>query len=389
MIGLLFGCPPPVDTDLTEPPCGQPSLAAEPTWEGAERTHATGLAWADVNGDGFRDLVVASGNDQAAEPITVHTRGSFGESLEPQPDWTSATVAFHGHVAVGDLDDDGYDDVVATRFIGDDDFATPGGVDLYRGGPDGLIEPPAWSVEGLYTFGADLGDVDGDGDLDLALAVGEPYHHDPLRQVVFTWDSGFAGVPDWTSDDEAHAIDATWVDVDGDGDLDLAQARSGSPHVVYENVGGTLAALPMWAAPGSAWDGIAVESGDANGDGAVDLLITDNNFSGGPGLVRVFCGPGLDVCFERGAGEAWSAAALFDLDDDGALDVVAGQWFGPITAWRFDEEAPFVRTSREVVAEAFAWEDVGSDGRADLAVSDWDPDHGPVIFEREVADCSQ
>ncbi len=25
----------------------------------------------------------------------------------------------------------------------------------------------------------------------------------------------------------------------------------------------------------------------------------------------------------------------------------------------------------------------------DLAVSDWDPDHGPVIFERQVADCSQ
>lgn len=386
MIWLLAGCPPPVDTAIVET-CATMTLGAEPSWEGTERTHATGLAWADVDGDGRADLVVASGNDQAAEPITVHFGAETG--LEPEPDWTSAALAFHGHVAVGDLDADGYDDVVATRFVGDDQFLTAGGVDLYRGGADGLIEPPAWSVEGFFTFGADLGDVDGDGDLDLALGVGEPYHHDPFRQVVFVWDAGFSQSPDWTSGDEAHAIDVTWVDVDGDGDVDLAQARSGSPHVVYDNVDGSLVSLPTWEAPGSAWDGITVVAGDANSDGDVDLLVSDNNFSGGPGLVRVFCGPALGVCFERGSGEAWSAAGLYDLDDDGALDVVAGQWWGPVTAWRFDEQAPFVRTAREFVAEEFAWEDPEGDGLPDLAVSDWDPAHGPVIFEREHADCDE
>ena len=72
--------------------------------------------------------------------LSVHR----GPDLDPTPD-TSAGVAYHGHLAVGDVDHDGYDDVVVARYLGADGFGDPGGVDWYRGGPEGLASAPAWS----------------------------------------------------------------------------------------------------------------------------------------------------------------------------------------------------------------------------------------------------
>jgi hypothetical protein len=332
-------------------------LPSSPTWESGEREYGTGLGWGDFDGDGWRDLVVASGNDKRPGPLSVHRGGEQGLPADPE---VVGAEAYRAHVAVGDVDGDGYDDVVSTRFLGSAGFDEAGGVDLHLGGPDGLSATPAWSADGFYTFSAALGDADGDGDLDLAVAVGEAYEHDPWPQRLYTNDGGtFGAEPSWTSADSAHAFDVGFVDWGGDGDLDLVYARTGAPHAVYENDGG-FGAEPAWLAPGEGFEGNSLDVGDVDGDGADDLVVTETMQSTGPGLVRLYCGAAWELCWQNDREEHWSAVSLVDLDGDDDLDLAAGAWWGPVVTWT-NEGGTFendVATEASGVLEAFAWHDL-------------------------------
>jgi len=417
--------------DPAVPGNGVPGMPRNPTWESDERSYGTGLGWGDFDDDGQRDLVVASGNDMEPGRVSVHR----GPDLDPDPE-SSDGVAYHGQLAVGDVDGDGYDDVVVARYLGLDGFGDPGGVDWYRGGPEGLAKEPAWSADGFHTFSVALGDPDGDGDLDLAVAAGEMYEGDPEPSRLYANDGdGFGAEPVWTSE-PAYALDVAFVDADGDLDLDLVFARHGSPHARFDNDGG-LAATPSWEASGAGFDGNTLDFGDVDGDGLPDLLVTDTE----PGTARLYCGPDWDLCWSRpGTPVMTSAASLVDVDGDRDLDAVVGSWWGQIEVWPNDDGALDDRTSwrsiHTAVIEAFAWHDRDGDdeqigcatgdglvevprgarvtgvstadaaigdgyvtappgtalhvtwqrSRApDLAVSDWDPERGTVLFERGVS----
>jgi len=423
--GDVDPCDPAVPADQVD------ALPMTATWESAERSYATGLGWGDFDDDGHRDLVVASGNDMEPGRVSVHR----GPDLDPTPA-SSGGVAYHGHLAVGDVDHDGYDDVVVARYLGVDGFGSPGGVDWYRGGPEGLAKDPAWSADGFHTFAVALGDPDGDGDLDLAVAVGEVYEGDPEPSRLYENDGdGFGADPAWTSD-PAYALDVAFVDADGDRDLDLVFARHGAPHARFDNDGG-FPSEPSWEASGAGFDGNSLDFGDVDGDGLPDLLVTDTD----PGTARLYCGPSWALCWERpGTPVMASAASLVDVDGDRDLDAVVGAWWGQIEVWPNDDGALEDRTSwrsiHTAVIEAFAWHDrdgsdeqigcsngdglvevprgawvtgVSTDAAAvgdgyvtaptgtalhvtwrrsrapDLALSDWDPEHGSVLLERGVS----
>ena len=130
------------------------------------------VATGDFNGDGHLDLVIANqcvtlGNctSGGVGVLLGNGDGTFGTAVT----YPSSGKTANG-VAVGDVDGDGKPDLVVVNYCADSSCAN-GSVDLLLGNGDGTFQAPApYAVGGTQSFMAALGDVDGDGRLDIVVA---------------------------------------------------------------------------------------------------------------------------------------------------------------------------------------------------------------------------
>lgn len=221
------------------------------------------------------------------------------------------------------------------------DFDADGRIDLYVGNHgtgaallhnqgDGTfrdVVAGSGIAPGGDQHGTGWADFDGDGALDLYVAVGAgrglATKANPLYRGDgkghFTDVSGTAGATDPTGRSRALA----WLDVDRDGDLDLVLANYASPNRLYLNRGdGTFEDaserfdLARWTATRLAWT-------DYDGDGFPDLLL--GGTAGNLRLLRNEDGKVFrDVTRETGlhaVGGSVQGMAFGDLDNDGDLDL--------------------------------------------------------------------
>jgi len=331
------------DTDASTEPDSWPPYEQTPSMTTQDPGYATGAGFADIDGDGRPDLVIADGNDMDPGPLRVYLTGEDG-ALPTAASWSGSADAFHGHLATGDVNGDGLDDVVVSVFLGPGGFTEAGRVALYLNQGGELAATPSWtSADSFFTFSVALGDVDNDGDLDLAVATGESYYHGPENDRLYLNEGGaFAEPAAWIADDLSYSFDPVFADLDGDGALDLAFARSGGPHAIYLNTGdGLPETSPAWEAPGGVFEGNTADFGDLDGDGWIDLVISENNQLYGTGVLNAYCGPDFDLCWtSEDPAEMQSAVALADLDGDGDLDLAAGAWWGALRFYRNLTAAP-------------------------------------------------
>lgn len=152
-----------------EMPAWQATGGADGFWLGV------GLAAGDLDGDGFDDLVVgAPGYSNTAEDEgAVLVFLSDGSSPDSSPSRVLEGgvdgALFGSSVTVpGDLNNDGFDDLVVAAHGG----GIAGRVFLHLGGPGGLDALPVWSYAGLKSpkLVSPAGDVNGDGYPDLVVA---------------------------------------------------------------------------------------------------------------------------------------------------------------------------------------------------------------------------
>lgn len=134
----------------------------------------------DVDGDGYDDVVIGAPGDPSPEGEASLVLGSAtGSTLDSAWRVTAPEQTFGMAVSVaGDVDGDGHHDVAVGARWFDDSFSDEGRVSLWLGHPGGLDDGAAWEVVGGSAgaeFGAavvGVGDVDSDGRDDLA--VGAP-----------------------------------------------------------------------------------------------------------------------------------------------------------------------------------------------------------------------
>ncbi len=113
-----------------------------------------------------------------------------------------------------------------------------------------------------FTQSAIWGDMDGDGDLDVAVG-----NYSDVNQIYENRKGGF--VLYWESPDSQATTSLAWGDMDRDGDLDLAVGNYGSPNQIFRNEQGQF--LLAWETTGDSKGTSAVAWVDWNQDGFLDF----------------------------------------------------------------------------------------------------------------------
>ncbi len=343
----------------------------------------------DVNGDGWGDIIIGAPSEANGENKEGRAHVYYGSAtgIAATPDWTaegnSSNASFGAAVAsAGDVNNDGYDDVLvgAYRFSGT--AAKAGKVFLYYGSASGLMTTPAWAVEGEAEgahFGrtvASAGDVNNDGYADII--VGAPgydidvFSPDAGRAYLFLGSaSGPSLSADWRGGGDfgysgyGNAVSSAG-DINGDGYDDFLVAASkddqtgrnaGRVYLYHGSNTGIASVTPSWEgyASNSDYFGSSVSGvGDVNGDGYDDILIGSHlatAFNFGPlwnsGKLYVYHGSasglppfdfnvpnyGADWVFPENTSDEYSQAyaklglsvsGTGDINNDGYPDIIAG-----------------------------------------------------------------
>lgn len=267
---FLVSCTGAVTKSALELPYpAEPSFATNPFFPGQDGgDFGTGLALADINGDGYKDMVVSSGNDKALQHVAVYLNQQDGTFPE-DPDWISDDTDHHGTLAVGDIDGDGDNDVAVSVFLGTELEYEKGGIKVYYNDGGTLEHSPSFVDTGYPSFGCALGDIDGDGDLDLAVACGEP-----IPEV-----ESFA-TQECTTKAKARHKRNTGKALKSDNPQPPFKVQNR----IYLNQGGKFStdSSAIWLT-GESFVSMAVAFGDVNDDGLMDVI-----FDSAP--VRIYLG---------------------------------------------------------------------------------------------------
>jgi len=303
---------------------------SNPSWESAPGYYSTGGGLADLNRDGITDFAVAEGNDMQAAPNHIYYGNGTGFSVNPS--WSSSDARYSGHLALGDVNGDGYPDMAVADYISSGWGKTVSA--LYMNTGTGLAATPSWTSDSMHSFACGLGDVNGDGRPELAFACGEAYNGFYEKAVIYrNTGTGYSSPPWWQSKDSLTAYDVAFGDVNRDGWLDMVLVGNYMPVCLFLNKRGYYATSPDWESAED-YETIQCALGDVNGDGWLDLAIAENGQLLGRSRVWVFMNQGgtfenTPSWSSQDARYYYSTVAFGDPDADGDLDLAAGGWWEP------------------------------------------------------------
>jgi hypothetical protein len=331
-------------------------------------TMGPGVALLDYDNDGCLDVFVANGAPLAdptpKETIPQKTGPEYWNRLYHQkPDGAFEDVTekaglqgagYAMGVAVGDYDNDGYEDLYITGY---------GGNHLYHNNGDGTFTDVTAQAgvrgAGMASSAAWV-DLDSDGFLDLVVLryldwdfndvwCGEhkegyrsychPDQFQPIAALVYHNDGHghFAEVSQKSGFSKpGKGLGIAIADYDRDGHIDVFVANDSIPQYLYHNKGdGTFEEVGLISqaaldGEGRAFAGMGVDFSDYNNDGLPDIVVTDlayqmyalfqNNGDGTFNYVTHSSGLGTMTLLHSGWG-----VGLMDYDNDGWKDLLVAQ----------------------------------------------------------------
>ena len=337
--------------------------------------------FADLNGDGFVDLLLGNGS---SNPVDYFM--NLGSILPPRLRRDTSVLAsiYAGGMSGRNSDYPVVCDLNADRKI---DLVIGGfnGLLLYMNIGDSVV--PEWQfVDSVFAqvntlIGTDakpaFADLDGDGDLDLLVGIGESLFGGPTPGITM----GFRNIGSPSS--PQFVQDSTLVigipdiglnsypalkDVDGDGDFDLLLGRDLATLVYFRNTGTPTG--PTWTQNSTTFSGVEGTTywkdptfTDIDRDGDYDLIYGTSD-----GTLYVYENTGTPTSPQfvynpsyfgvvRISGNA-STVSLGDFDNDGDMDMISGDWLGRFQYFRNDGSP--LRPSFTKATATFSTLDAGS-----------------------------
>jgi len=367
----------------------QPVYHSTPDWISSDHQVSTGAALADLNRDGWLDLIIANGNDIYRQRVVVYYNQGNG-TFPSSPDWQSSDTKYNGHLDVADVNGDGWPDVAVGHLLIEGGPAAK----VYLNNSGILSSTPDWeSDEEAPAFDAKFGDVNNDGRPDLVVVTGWPYDyvHNSPNYVYMNIDGQLETTASWVSDDSYDYSGGLWVDADNDGWLDLIMTGDNTDTWLYHNDNGTLDTTATWrTTDNSGQFAIMATAGDVDDDGHKDLFVTDNTqLFNGNGRFRRY--DGTTGYFETTPSWSYydgygSAIALADVDADGDLDLATGAWWDRTRLFFNDHgqypSSPDWNSGVTSVVEKIVFGDINPDcGRAIVKRKIFAPDGNRRLFE--------
>ena len=367
---------------------GSPSgLSATPDWmvesNQADAAFGTSVSTAgDVNGDGFDDVIVGApgfSNGQDNEGAAFVYYGS-ATGLSPSQNKVvmsnqSASNFGWSVATAGDVDGDGYSEVIVGAPDYDNGQENEGAVFVYRGSAAGLDTTLKWTAEldqANAVFGTSVssaGDVNGDGYADVI--IGAPGYTNGQEKegaaLVYHGSAGGLTTVNWTVESNQKDASLGWSvasagDINADRYDDVivgapwysnGQPNEGAAFVYHGSVSGlsTEPPLPSGPAPKPDWRnesdqtfsyfGISVASADdVDADGFDEVLVGADFYDSGQedgGAAFLYHGSASGLQTMSGwTGDSDQEDSYFgsavagagDVDKDGFADVVIGApWY--------------------------------------------------------------
>jgi hypothetical protein len=358
-------------------------VSATPGWTraGTQAQQDFGRAVAsagDVNADGYADIAIGAPSTDGTfvneGAVYVHHGAPGGPNAAPNWSRLGGQTGAELGAAVslaGDVNGDGYTDLVTGAPLMDVSGPDQGVVSIYYGSASGLLVNAVWSRTGptqsrLGAAVGTAGDVNGDGYADMI--VGAPFNSNPLTAeglalVYLGSFGGLGSIAYWQAEGESANSQfggavGTAGDVNGDGFSDIVVAAprynlggggEGRAALWQGNADG-LAATESWTTEpnqNSALYGRTVAFGDWNADGYSDLAVGAPFYNGPPGndSGRVWLYQGRpngyftvpDQQLDAGVPEiafGYGLDSAGDVNGDGYEDLIVGAYGNEINVGR-------------------------------------------------------